>query len=46
MFIKKLSLDNKHAKTYFFRGMLTRYGRYWGNKIPRADKNQQVLPCS
>jgi len=22
------------------RGMLARYGGYWGNKIPRADQNQ------
>jgi hypothetical protein len=28
------------------RGMLTRYGGYWGNKIPGADQNQQLLPCS
>jgi hypothetical protein len=26
--------------------MLTRYGRYWGNKIPTAGQNQQQLPCS
>jgi len=22
------------------RGRLTRYGGYWGNKIPRVDQNQ------
>jgi len=22
------------------RGKLTRYGGYWGNKIPRVDQNQ------
>jgi len=22
------------------RGMLARYGEYWGNKIPGADQNQ------
>jgi len=22
------------------RGRLTRYGKYWGNKIPRVDQNQ------
>jgi len=22
------------------RGRLTRYGGYWGNKVPRVDQNQ------
>jgi hypothetical protein len=28
------------------RGRLARYGGYRGNKIPGADQNQPLLPCS